>query len=183
MTRVSIRLAEPVDAASIAQLHADSWRRHYRGAYLDRYLDGDLDGERLKVWTSRLTRVEDTITLLAEGEGPALGFVHVRLDDDPTWGALVDNLQVNSTEQRTGIGKRLLDAAARMVIRQRPNSGIYLWVLEQNTAAQAFYLARSGSVHGRELASPPGGDPRNLRGSPAKLRVVWADPTLLLLPA
>jgi hypothetical protein len=38
--------ANSCDADSIAALHADSWRRHYRGAYLDSYLDGDAVSER-----------------------------------------------------------------------------------------------------------------------------------------
>jgi ribosomal protein S18 acetylase RimI-like enzyme len=181
MTGVSIRLADTADARSIALLHADSWRRHYRGAYSDFYLDGDLESERLAVWTDRLNQPEGTITLLAEMKRRPLGFIHLRLDEEPVWGQLVDNLHVISAQQRTGIGTRLLDDAARRVVAHRPNSGMYLWVLEQNTAAQAFYRARGGAVRGREALSPPGGDRRNLQGSPAKLRIAWADPTLLLL--
>jgi hypothetical protein len=30
------------DAAAIAALHADSWRRHYRGTYSAGFLDGDV---------------------------------------------------------------------------------------------------------------------------------------------
>jgi len=30
---LQLRLASPSDAEAIAALHADSWRRHYRGAY------------------------------------------------------------------------------------------------------------------------------------------------------
>ncbi len=173
LVALSIRLADAGDAASIAALHAESWRRHYRGAYADRYLDGDLDTERLRVWTDRCNQPDGTITLVAERQGQLLGFVHVRLDEDPTWGALVDNLHVTSARHRTGIGTRLLDSAARMVEEQRPGSGIYLWVLEQNTAAQAFYLARGGSPRGREPCSPPGGDARDLVGTPAKWRIAW----------
>ncbi len=32
------RLASPADAKAVADLHADSWRRHYRGAYSDAFL-------------------------------------------------------------------------------------------------------------------------------------------------
>lgn len=42
------------DADSFAALHADSWRRHYRGAYFDSYLDGDIVTNRQEVWRSRL---------------------------------------------------------------------------------------------------------------------------------
>ena len=51
---VSFRAAGQDDAHAIAELHADSWRRHYRGAYSDAFLDGDVAGYLLVVWTDRL---------------------------------------------------------------------------------------------------------------------------------
>ncbi|MBV9411286.1 MAG: GNAT family N-acetyltransferase, partial [Acidimicrobiia bacterium] len=42
MTDVRCRVATIDDVEAIAALHADSWRRNYRGAYLDSYLDGDV---------------------------------------------------------------------------------------------------------------------------------------------
>jgi hypothetical protein len=59
---------------------------------------------------------------------------------------------------------------------------LYLWVLEQNTAAQAFYEAKGGRCVERGLAPPPGGDPDRLVGAPRRLRYIWPDPGDLLLP-
>lgn len=183
-TEVNIRLAETADAPEIARLHADSWRRHYRGAYSDSYLDGNLDADRLAVWTDRLNHSDgNRFTLLAERENRPVGFVHVLLDADPTWGSLIDNLHVTSLLQRNGIGTRLLDAAARRVIRRRRGAPIFLWVLEQNRAAQAFYVSRGGTLCSRELVEPPGGDSRNLAGTPMGIRVAWPDPAFLLMIA
>ena len=179
---VEIRLARAADAPAIAKLHADSWRRHYRGAYSNYYLDGDLDGERLAVWTERLNSHDgEHFTLLAEHQHRPVGFVHVALDADSTSGALVDNLHVAQPLQRTGIGTVLLDRAARIVIERRPGSGIYLWVLEQNEPAQAFYLSRGGRLCDRGPVGPPGGNPRNLSGAPRKIRITWPNPASLML--
>lgn len=174
------RHARGEDADAIAGLHADSWRRHYRGAYADTFLDGDVLADRQAVWHQRLEapRVE-AATLLAEEGAELLGFVHVVFDDDPTWGSLVDNLHVISTRQRAGIGTSLL-ATAASVVTGRGQGGLYLWVLEQNTAAQAFYRARGGEWVGRDRVEPPGGIPRRLNGSPAALRYAWPDPSALL---
>ena len=178
----SIRLARAADALHVAKLHADSWRRHYRGAYSNRYLDGDLESDRLAVWIERMNRDRgEHFTLLAEHQGRPVGFVHVLFDADPTWGALVDNLHVTHFVQRNGIGTLLLDRAARILIDRRPGSGLWLWVLQQNEAAQAFYVSRGGALRDRALASPPAGDPRNLNGAPVKIRVVWPEPVSLLL--
>jgi ribosomal protein S18 acetylase RimI-like enzyme len=176
------RLADASDAAKVAELHAESWRRHYRGAYSDSYLDGDVTADRLAHWTERLCRPDSSrVTLIAEDAGRLVGFGHVILDKDPVWGALLDNLHVAHGLKRRGIGTRLLDEAARAVIGAGPSSGLYLWVLEQNDAAQAFYQARGGRRSGRELVPAPGGDPTRLNGAPWGFRYAWSDPSVLLV--
>lgn len=117
------RTAGPGDAAAVARLHADSWRRHYRGAYSDAYLDGDVLTDRLAVWSGRLAAPEGTRTLLAEDGTEVLGFVHVVLDEDPEWGTLVDNLHVTSARQRTGVGRALLTRAAQEAVAGRAVPG------------------------------------------------------------
>jgi len=182
LAEIDIRSADVRDAEPIAELHADSWRRHYRGAYSARYLDGGLNGERLSVWTARLDQVRgDQFTLVAGPPNGVIGFAHVMLDADPIWGALVENLHVATSLHRNGVGTRLLAAAAGVIIERRPVSPVYLWVLEQNRKAQAFYVARHGQLGDREPITPPGGDPRNVDGNPFKLRVSWRDTAALLL--
>jgi len=174
--------AQREDAPAIARLHTESWRRHYRGVYSDYYLDGDLNAERLAVWTKRLAQpVGATFTLTARQDDQLVGFVHAQLDADPSWGTLIDNLHVTRELQRMKVGSRLLHGAAKHVMEQRPQQGVYLWVLQTNRSAQAFYLSRGGRVCAREPVSPPGGDARNLNGTAEKLRVAWDDPSTLLL--
>jgi ribosomal protein S18 acetylase RimI-like enzyme len=156
---VDYREATAADAEAIADLHADSWRRHYRGAYLDSFLDGDVVANRMAEWTGRLSRATlDRYTVVADLGGAVAGFAHTILDGDPAWGAFLDNLHVRHDLKRRGIGARLLAETARAVVRHRPSTGLSLRVLEQNTAAQAFYQAHGGICVERELAGPfPGG--------------------------
>src|SRR5690348_9141775 len=81
---VVYRVAGPTDATAVADLHADSWRRNYRGAFADAFLDGDVVAERRAHWATRFTG-PGTTTILAEDGGRLVGFVHVVFDDDPTW--------------------------------------------------------------------------------------------------
>lgn len=182
---VVFRPAEANDAASVARLHADSWRRHYRGAYADAYLDGDIESERLQVWTTRLADAAradaTTATILAEDHQGLLGFVHVVFDDDQQWGALVANLHVTFDRKRGGIGTELMSRAAAALLEREPEGRLYLWVLEQNTAAQAFYSARGGRSVEREEAPPPGGDASRLNGPVVRLRYAWSDPRELIV--
>ena len=176
------RSAEAGDAAAVARLHADSWRRHYRGAFSDSFLDGDVAGYLLARWTAQLGAPDPRArTIVAELDGEVAGLAHTRLGDDAAWGALLDNLHVSSERKRLGIGTRLMALTARAVLDSSPGSGLYLWVLEQNAGARAFYTARGGRCVETAEVSPPGGDPTRLNGRPRSQRLVWPDPSRLLL--
>jgi GNAT superfamily N-acetyltransferase len=172
---VQFRSADARDAEQIAALHADSWRRHYRGAYADSFLDGDVTADRRSVWSARFAAPTNSDTVLAEHDGRLVGFVHVMFDADPRWGSLVDNLHVVHDQRRTGIGTYLLNRAARAVSRQASGDAMYLWVLEQNTAAQQFYYACGATRAETAPVPPPGGDPARLNGIPHGIRMVWPD--------
>jgi GNAT superfamily N-acetyltransferase len=184
---VRFREAASADAHEVGSLHADSWRRHYRGAYADAFLDGDILTDRRAVWSSRLAEPTPARTTILAEEGDRLvGFVHVVFDHHERWGALVDNLHVAHDWQRRGLGSALMTRAGQSVLDHGSGTGtgtaMYLWVLELNLAAQEFYRARGGSCADRELVDPPGGRPERLAGSPVKLRYVWPDCAVLMTP-
>ncbi|MBO0781146.1 MAG: GNAT family N-acetyltransferase [Ktedonobacteraceae bacterium] len=165
------------DVEAIAALHAESWRRHYRGAYLDSFLDGDVLTNRLAEWGGRLTAPSaDHFTIVAEQSDAVVGFVHMILDKDPHWGTLLDNLHVTHRLKRHGIGRELLVEAASELVRRRPDDRrFYLWVLAQNTAAQAFYMACGGTRVETTLCGPfPGG------GKALGHRMAWPDAVALV---
>jgi ribosomal protein S18 acetylase RimI-like enzyme len=168
-----LRSAGIDDAEGIARLHADSWRRHYRGAYSDSFLDGDILTDRRSVWSSRLAAPDGSATIVAEEGDQMIGFVHVVLDADERWGSLVDNLHVTHDRQRGGVGTALLRRATEAVAQEASGASMYLWVLEQNTRAQAFYRAAGGTCVEKATVDPPGGVPDRLHGTPNKLRFVW----------
>jgi GNAT superfamily N-acetyltransferase len=173
---VAYRHAISGDAPGIARLHAESWRKHYRGAYSDDFLDHAVMGDRLAIWTQRTRELgPDEYTLVAETDEGIIGFAHTILDDDPRWGALLENLHVATSLHRSGIGTRLLVGTGHAIVQRAPSKRLYLWVLEQNVAAQAFYRTMGGTCVERALAPAPGGHPARLSGSPHRLRYVWPD--------
>jgi GNAT superfamily N-acetyltransferase len=175
------RAAGPGDAHAIAGLHADSWQRHYRGAFADAFLDDDVAGYLLPLWIERLASPNrQAHTILAERDGEVVGLAHTILGQDATWGAFLDNLHVAYGLKRQGIGTRLLALTARAVLDRSPSSGLYLWVLEQNSDARAFYAARGGSCVERDQVVPPGGVAARLNGKPMGLKYAWPDPSRLL---
>jgi ribosomal protein S18 acetylase RimI-like enzyme len=169
------REATTEDVEAIARLHADSWRRHYRGAFSDAFLDGPVVGDRRTVWAERLTHPPSPrYTVVADQDGIVVGFAHTVFDDHPRWGALVDNLHVVHDRKRNGVGRRLMAESAHVVVEQRPGSGLYLWVLQQNISAQAFYGAIGGTRVGEGTTEPPGG------GKAPTYRYAWPDPADLV---
>jgi ribosomal protein S18 acetylase RimI-like enzyme len=113
-----------------------------------------------------------SLTVLAE-RGGLVGFAHVVLGADPRWSALLDNLHVAAGSERRGIGSQLLARAAAGAERAAPGSGLHVWVLEQNRAAQAFYEALGGQRMGSRPVPAPGGVPGRLVGEPIKLLYAW----------
>lgn len=175
------RLATRLDAEAIGALHADSWRRNYRGIYPDAFLDGEVFENRQSVWIELLGRDHPSRrTIVAEADGALVGFAHLVLDADPTWGSMLAHLHVQHEHHGRGIGTLLMAQAARLVLAEAAGGGLFLWVLEQNTAARAFYEARGGHRVERALATPPGGSDGPSAPRPARLRYVWSDPAKLL---
>lgn len=175
------RAARPGDAHAIARLQAESWRRHYRGAFSDAFLDKDVTGYLLPLWAGRLATPNPRArTILAERDGMVVGLAHTLLGEDATWGAFLDNLHVTHGLKRQGIGTRLLALTGQAVLDWSPTSGLYLWVLEQNSDARAFYSARGGACVECDAVPPPGGDAARLSGKPMGLRYVWRDSSELL---
>jgi GNAT superfamily N-acetyltransferase len=157
------------DACSIAAIHAASWRAFYRGALSDSYLDSDILPDRQQVWHSRLSVPhEDQKVVIALFDNEPRGFVCAFRDHDASWGTLVDNLHVAAAWHRNGLGTRLLSEVRGWAERRGSIAGIYLWVIQSNQRALAFYQAQGGRIAGEDSWSPPGG------GSPVpRFRVTW----------
>lgn len=192
---ITIRTATAEDAGAIAALHADSWRHSYRGAYSDEFLDGDVLEDRKAVWSARLDRTGGTTaTFVAETPSRTdttrtdrtdrtdrtglAGFAHIAFDADPEWGTLLDNLHVAHDLKRTGLGTRLIAITAEHALAH--HQLLHLYVLEQNTNAQAFYRARGGRYVESSFVSPPGGIASRLSGTPKRQLYVWDEPSTLL---
>ena len=174
-----IRKATEGDAAAIANLHAESWRATYRGVLSDDYLDNRVHGERLEIWQKRFspTFPKPMFVLLADFSTHLGGFVCVFPEADATFGSFVDNLHVAQQLHRRGIGRRLMSEAAGRLLTDGSNSGVYLWVVEQNQNAQRFYENAGGIASGPEEISTPEGH------LVVAFRYHWPDPRLLIVPS
>jgi steroid delta-isomerase-like uncharacterized protein len=168
-----IRRATSADVAAVARLHAESWRSAYRGSLSDEYLDGPVFTDRYSAWQEKISShdSDSILVLLAFCGGEPIGFVCAILDEDETWGALLDNLHVLPSWKGKGLGRKLMAEAARWVSSHRPGSSLHLWVIEENEEARSFYDRLRGRPRDRKLWRAPDGSEVGL------VRYVWNDPT------
>ena len=172
---IQYREATKEDINTIAQIHAKSWQRHYRGILSDQYLDTEVLNDRLSVWQKRFGQLNPKQhIIIAETNRDTCGFACTYLDHDLEWGALLDNLHVLSEFQGKGIGKALIKQSAEWVTKQNPDSTFYLWVWEQNEAAKGFYQKLKAECHSPIPHEAPGGGIANV------VRCVWRDLGLLI---
>ena len=143
---ITYRLANISDAPNIADLHIKNWQKFYRGMWTDNFLDNLAPKKQLDHWTKILSEPNEKQHLLvAEADSKLVGFAFTRLDNDPVWGSLLDNLHVRENMQGFGIGQKLIKTSADWVLSKNPKSDYYLWVLEGNLKTRDFYK-KSGAT-------------------------------------
>jgi len=172
---MKFREAIKLDAEQLALLHADSWRNTYRGLFSNDFLDNEVIENRLSVWWERLNNPSNNqFVLVAEDSEKINGFVCVYGNNSTQYGSLVDNLHIWKSHIRNGIGTVLMKKAGVWLQSKYPDVGVYLWVMESNNPARAFYEklgARNVGVI--DKPNPVGG------GNAKNCRYVWSRPTLL----
>jgi len=154
------RKATISDAPAIATLHAKSWQQNYRGAFSDTYLDNEALDDRKAVWANRLTNpAANQFVFVAAYDTSIVGFVCAFFNNSNTYGTLLDNLHVSSAMKGNGIGKNLMGRIANELDSSYLETGMYLWVLEQNDGARHFYKALGGqekeTLAGHDIGDRP----------------------------
>ena len=172
---IKLRPAELSDFKAIAKLHADNWRKNYRGILTDNYLDNEVEKDRLNTWYRRLSSPSDNqLVTIASLDNIFAGFCCLYLDDDPIFGSLIDNLHVSSNLQRSGIGKILIIDSASKVYYKSENKKMYLWVYESNKNARIAYERLGGTNFQTIEKDNPDGT------SSQTCRIIWDDITRLI---
>ena len=166
MTGVTVRRAEPRDAAGIAGVHVRSWQVAYRGLLSDERLDGLSVEEREQRWAGVLGEGDgDSFTLVADLDDRVAGFCSVaapsRDTDAGERTAEVGAIYVEPQLWRRGIGTALL-AAAVDELRRGGWHEATLWVFAENAVARGFY-ARFGFAPDGSAATHETGGPAVLR--------------------
>src|SRR5512140_1664420 len=139
-----IRLAEPADAAGIAQVHIDTWHTTYRGLLPDAMLAHLSVQRQQERWEDILRQPKRTTTVVAEEAGQVIGFASFgpELGTDRKYQGELYTIYILKDHQCHGLGRRLVGEAAQGLLeRNFPN--MLLWVLATNPARR-FYERLGG---------------------------------------
>ena len=143
---LTIRAAQPKDAAAIARIHVDAWRSAYPGLISDAVLVGMSHRNQSVQWARSLGRRQPRESVLVGVDGAAglIGFGNcgpVRVRGTPAKGE-VYTLYVDPDHQGMGVGSALLTALFETLAEAGMSSAI-VWVLSLNPS-RFFYEAMGG---------------------------------------
>ncbi|WP_341977565.1 GNAT family N-acetyltransferase [Microbacterium sp. LTA6] len=151
MTQLVIREALIDDADDVAGVHVRSWQAAYLGLIDQKVLDELSVADRADRWRSIIAEpLPTTLALLvAERDGEVVGWTSFGSgrDQDGAADGEVYGIYADPAAWSTGIGHALL-AAAEERIAGAGHTRAYLWVLDGNVRADAFYEAHGWVADG-----------------------------------
>lgn len=141
-----IRAAGRGDAEAIARVYVETWRSTYAGALPDRVLVGMSRRRQSVRWAATIRGQGgcEHVTVAEGADGVVVAFASCGrnpLTELPFAGE-VFTLYVQQDHQNQGIGRRLLRAQFRHLMRNRMRSAL-VWVIEKNPS-RFFYEAMGG---------------------------------------
>jgi ribosomal protein S18 acetylase RimI-like enzyme len=142
---VSIRPAQPRDAAAIALIHVRTWQAAYRGQLPEHFLKS-LDAEiqqRTARWEGFIANAASRrhVQLVAQELDTVVGFVTFGPSEDEPVDPEVGQVYAIYVDPRSwdrGYGRALFAAAVRG-LTEAGFGAATLWVLDSNTRARRFY--------------------------------------------
>jgi len=147
------RAGETDNFGEISRIYALSWKTAYRGMIPDDYLD-EISETR---WSPVLRRDAKRLLLAAEN-ARVVGAATYDAARDPKMSGCgeIISLYLLPSHYRKGIGTELF-AAVVNALREAGFACIYLWVLEDNAPARAFYEKNGFFFNGDVNADNIGG--------------------------
>ncbi len=140
---LTIRPAEPADAAGVAEVNLLAWQATYRGLLDDAYVQGRSSQDQLVVWRDLLTEPNPSRQYFVALEGDrVLGYCGAGRNVDTRSPFQAELYGASVLPSRQGIGSRLLGTQAQW-LRLMGWESMQCWLMEQNPS-RGFYERHGG---------------------------------------
>ncbi|KAA0548164.1 GNAT family N-acetyltransferase [Bacillus sp. BGMRC 2118] len=133
-----IRKAQLKDVEQMAIVHVDSWKTTYKGIVSEDYLATLKYEDREKLWHSALS--SSNFVWVAEVHNKVVGFISGGKErtSEYNYDGEIYAIYILKEHQKSGIGKKLIQAFSREMKEVGNFNSILVWVLSQNPSQQ-FY--------------------------------------------
>lgn len=141
------------DRLAVSRIYAESWRYAYRGIVPQAFLDGLSEDN-----CGKSIDMEGRYNLVAVADGKLIGtssYCKSRFPEYADFGEII-SIYLLPEYMGKGYGKKLLAAAVEK-LSEMGFRRVFLWVLEENHNARAFYERCGFSPSGERMTSDIGG--------------------------
>jgi GNAT superfamily N-acetyltransferase len=153
-----IREFRPEDAAALARVSSETWQATYKGIVHEAFLTMITFEHQYERWqsheTSRWARNGGFVYVAEDEIGTVVGFASAgpvrEHRGGPEFAGEIYAIYVHPTAQRTGAGRRLLQAAGKRLAEEGIPSMI-VWALQENHPARGFYAKMGGVESGSQM--------------------------------
>ena len=146
-----VRAAVTADATGIARVHVASWQAAYRGLMPQDVLDGLSIADRAERWVGIIDDPHPlTLATLVAADGDEIvGWVSFGAGRDEGTDAAgeIYGLYAHPASWSRGVGHALM-GAAETALREAGHHEAFLWVLDGNDRADAFYARHGWQLDG-----------------------------------
>ncbi len=163
---IQLRAARPADAATIAQIHADTWAESFAGFLPPEAITASNSDACLKFWKPELVHSPQGVFIAEDDKLGPMGFVNVgpatdplRLDTGNFRGEIL-KLYVRPVCQGMGLGAQLLESALANLSRAG-YSAVMLWVFADSHACK-FFERMGGQPIGERITDYSGREIREI---------------------
>lgn len=150
------RIREPLrhEAAAIADVHIETWRQTYSGIFSENMWDATARERRLTMWQAICSSSRsDWTTAVADRNDVIVGFAHAAssTEEDAPCERVLWCIYLLAEAHGCGAGQQLMNTVVG-------DGSAYLWVLESNERARAFYTKNGFTPDGaaRPIEFAPG---------------------------
>ncbi|MFF2651431.1 GNAT family N-acetyltransferase [Streptomyces sp. NPDC058045] len=133
---VHVRLAEPVDADAIGEVHAASWAEAYAPFFDAEFAVRGVEDRRVR-WHQRLAEGELTV-LLAELDGAAAALAVYSPSEERQGWAEIHSFYCHPERWGSGASAELMAGTLRRT-REEGSLGVHLWTLRDTPRSRRFY--------------------------------------------